>query len=123
MPKNWQAVKARWVRRIGDAEHDEALNRKVSPRFDNQSLHIAFLVAQGANDPRVNIRQVDAMVATLRRRGASVDYLVYPNEGHGLTRPENNMDFYGRVEVFLAKTLGGRAEPQSPQPGARVEVR
>ena len=131
MPKNWQAVKGRWVRRIGDPEHDEELNKKLSPQFDGtEPLQTSFLIAQGANDPRVNMRHADAIVAKLRERGAPVDYVVYLNEGHGLARPENNLDFYTRVEAFFAKTLGGRAEPAStPTAGeegaqeVQVEVR
>ena len=123
MPKNWQATKARWVRRLGDAEHDEALNRKVSPQFDTESLQTSFLIAQGANDPRVNMRHADGMVARLRDNGAPVEYIVYLDEGHGLARPENNIDFYGRVEAFLARTLGGRAEPVAQETAADVEVR
>jgi dipeptidyl aminopeptidase/acylaminoacyl peptidase len=120
MPKNWQATKARWIRRIGDAEHDETLNRKLSPQFDTESVQTTFLIAQGANDPRVNMRHADSIVAKLRDKGASVDYVVYLDEGHGFARPESNLDFYGRVEAFLAKTLGGRAEPVAKGTGADV---
>jgi len=123
MPKNWQATKARWVRRIGDAEHDEALNRKISPQFDTEPLQASFLIAQGANDPRINMRHADGIVAKLRDKGASVEYVVYLDEGHGLARPDSNMDFYGRVEAFFAKTLGGRAEPTAKEDAADVEVR
>jgi dipeptidyl aminopeptidase/acylaminoacyl peptidase len=123
MPKNWQATKARWVRRIGDAEHDEELNRKLSPQFDTESLQTSFLIAQGANDPRVNMRHSDSIVTRLRDKGASVEYVVYLDEGHGLARPESNIDFYGRVEAFFARTLGGKAEPVGKETGADVEVR
>ncbi|HEY0341489.1 MAG TPA: prolyl oligopeptidase family serine peptidase, partial [Steroidobacteraceae bacterium] len=123
MPKSWLAIKARWVRRIGDVEHDEALNRKLSPQFAGPQARASFLIAQGANDPRVNPRHSESMVAKLRAQGATVDYLLYLDEGHGFSRPENNLDFYGRLEEFLARTLGGRAQPATPQPGARVEIR
>jgi hypothetical protein len=36
---------------------------------------------------------------------------VFPDEGHGFARPENNMAFNAATENFLAKYLGGRAEP------------
>ena len=39
-----------------------------------------------------------------------MEYVLYPDEGHGFARPENKIDFQGRVEQFLAKHLGGRAE-------------
>ena len=49
-------------------------------------------------------------------------YLVYTDEGHGFVRPKNNLDFYGRVEGFLAAVLGGRAEPGREVAGAHVEI-
>ena len=38
-------------------------------------------------------------------------YILFPDEGHGFARPENNIAFYAASEAFLAKCLGGRAEP------------
>lgn len=122
IPPNWGAVKMRWVRRIGDAEHDEALNRHISPRFEHEPIQGSFLVAQGANDVRVKRAISDKFVAMLRKRGAKVTYIVYRDEGHGFARTDNNLDFYGRVEEFLARRLGGRAQPWRAHPGAQVEV-
>ena len=39
-----------------------------------------------------------------------VEYVVYPDEGHGFARPENRLDFYGKSEKFINKYLGGRVE-------------
>lgn len=122
-PPNWAAVKARWVRRIGDAEHDPNLNRLLSPRFEDKPISGRLFVAQGANDVRVSPKLANDFVERLRKRGASVTYVVYTDEGHSFVRPENNLDFFGRVEEFLAQRLGGRAEPWQAQPGARVEIK
>ena len=46
-------------------------------------------------------------------KGMPVKYVVFPDEGHGFARPENRMRFYAVAEEFLAKHLGGRAEPPS----------
>ena len=53
----------------------------------------------------------DQIVEAMRKNKKPVEYLVYADEGHGFARPENRMHFYSRVEQFLAKYLGGRAEP------------
>jgi hypothetical protein len=37
--------------------------------------------------------------------------VLYPDEGHGFARPENRLHFFAVTEQFLAKHLGGRAEP------------
>lgn len=44
-------------------------------------------------------------------KGIPVEYVLYPDEGHGFARPVNRIDFNARAEAFLAKHLGGRAEP------------
>lgn len=63
------------------------------------------------------------MVKALRAARREVVYVVYPDEGHGFYRPENNLDFYGRVEEFLAKHLGSRAEPWHEVKGSTAQVR
>ncbi len=40
-----------------------------------------------------------------------VTYVLYPDEGHGFRRPENNKSFNAVTEAFLAEHLGGRFEP------------
>lgn len=123
MPAGWGAVKTRWIRRMGDVEHDTELNRKLSPLFHVDVIRTPLLIGQGANDPRVNIENSNRIVAALREKKIPVTYIVYPDEGHGFVRPENNLDFNGRVEEFLAKYLGGRAEPWKKIEGATAQVR
>ena len=38
-------------------------------------------------------------------------YVLFPDEGHGFARPENNLAFNAVTEAFLAECLGGRVEP------------
>ena len=122
-PKYWSNIMVRWRRRGGDFDHDEKLNREVSPLYHVDRIKAPLLIGQGQNDPRVTIENVNGMVAALRKAKREVTYVVYPDEGHGFARPENNRDFYGRVEEFLAKHLGGRPEPWQKIEGATAEVR
>ena len=108
-PSYWSIVMPRWRRRGGDFDHDEELNRKVSPLYHVDKIRAPLLIGQGKNDPRVAI----AMVAALRKAKREVVF----------ERPENNFDFYGRVEEFLAKHLGGRAEPWKKIADATAEAR
>jgi dipeptidyl aminopeptidase/acylaminoacyl peptidase len=41
----------------------------------------------------------------LAKHGAPVEWVVYPDEGHGFLREANRFDFYGRVARFLARHL------------------
>jgi len=122
-PSYWSNISNRWRRRAGDADHDEKWNRTISPLYHVDKIRSPLLVAQGENDPRVTIANTNMMVDALRKAKRDVLYVVYPDEGHGLARPENQIDFYGRVEEFLAKHLGGRAEPWKKIDGATAEVR
>jgi dipeptidyl aminopeptidase/acylaminoacyl peptidase len=59
----------------------------------------------------------DQIVEAMRRNNKEVQYVVYPDEGHGFARPENRLHFFAVAEEFLAKHLGGRAEPIGEIPG------
>jgi dipeptidyl aminopeptidase/acylaminoacyl peptidase len=122
-PTYWDGILARWRRRVGDVEHDDAFNRERSPIYHVDAIRSPLLVGQGKNDPRVKLATADAMVKALRDAGREVTYVVYPDEGHGFARPENQLDFFGRVEEFLAKHLGGRAESWAKMDGATAELK
>ena len=46
-----------------------------------------------------------------RPNGIDYEYLLFPDEGHGFAKPENRLRFYAAAEAFLARHLGGRAQP------------
>ncbi|MBK7859102.1 MAG: S9 family peptidase [Archangiaceae bacterium] len=115
VPPYWAAMKGQFSRRVGDLDTDAELLRKASPLFAAERIKIPLLIAQGANDPRVRQSESEQVVAALEKAGLPVTYVLYPDEGHGLARPENRTDYYARVEQFLAASLGGRVEPLPPQ--------
>ena len=47
----------------------------------------------------------------MQAKNLPVTYVLYPDEGHGFAKPENNIAFQAVAEAFLAEHLGGRAEP------------
>ncbi len=121
IPPYWAPMKKRMLLQVGDVENDEAFNKKISPLFHADNIRVPLIVAQGANDPRVNIREADQIVKAMRDKGLPVTYVVYTDEGHGFARPNNRLDFYGRVDEFLAKHLGGRSEPWQKVEGSSAE--
>ena len=122
-PPYWAPRRRRWLNRIGNVIEDDALNRRISPLHHADQIRAPLLIGHGANDPRVKIAESDTLVRVLRAHGVPVTYVVYPDEGHGFGRPENNQDFWGRVEEFLAARLGGRAEPWREVKGATAVLR
>jgi dipeptidyl aminopeptidase/acylaminoacyl peptidase len=93
---------------------DENFLASRSPLFKADQIKAPLLIGQGKNDPRVNINESDQIVAAMKKNNKPVEYIVFPDEGHGFARPQNNMAFNAASEGFLAKTLGGRVEPPSP---------
>ena len=71
---------------------------------------------------RVKQSESDQIYEAMKAKGIPVDYLVYTDEGHGFARPPNSLDFYSRVDQFLAKLLGGQAEPLLHMKGSSVQV-
>ena len=110
-PPYWKPLMALFAYRVGDVETEEEFLQSRSPLFLADRIRRPLLIGQGANDPRVKQAESDQIVAAARQAGLPVEYLVYDDEGHGLARPENRMHFFARAEQFLARHLGGRAEP------------
>ena len=105
--------KGNFYRRIGNLETEEEFLKSRSPFFRASTIKAPLLIFQGANDPRVPQTESDQIVDAIRQNGGQVDYVVFPEEGHGFARPENNLKVWATIEQFLAKHLGGRAEPPS----------
>lgn len=110
---------------LGDPKTEEGrqLLRARSPiNFAHQTKG-RMLIVQGDNDVRVPTRESEQVVAEMDKHGVKVTYLLYPDEGHGLLRKENERSFFAITEVFLGECLGGRYAPLAGQiEGASVQV-
>lgn len=65
------------------------------------------MVLQGANDPRVLKIESDEVVAAVKKNNVPVEYIVFPDEGHGFVKKENEIKGYGQILQFLDKYLKG----------------
>jgi dipeptidyl aminopeptidase/acylaminoacyl peptidase len=111
IPPYWAPVVASFHRRVGDPAKDAEFMWSRSPLSRVSDIRIPLLIGQGANDPRVKQAEAEQIVAALKQAGIEHEYMLFPDEGHGLAKPENRLEFYAAVERFLARHLGGRAEP------------
>jgi dipeptidyl aminopeptidase/acylaminoacyl peptidase len=111
IPPYWEPLKKIFTVRVGDPDTEPDFLQSRSPLFKADQIKSPLLIAQGANDPRVKQAESEQIVAALRERGKTVEYLLFEDEGHGFARPENRLKFYGAAEKFLAEHLGGRYEP------------
>ncbi len=110
IPPYWEAGRKIMYARMADlgTAEGKAWLKERSPLHAAAKIRTPLLVAQGANDPRVNRAEAEQIVIALRDRGFPVEYILAPDEGHGFARPVNNMALFMASEKFLAKHLDGR---------------
>ncbi len=121
IPSYWGPLRNDMLKKIGDVDADEEFNRKISPLYHVDKIQSPLLIGQGANDPRVKQAEADQIAFAMKKKGIPVEYVLYPDEGHGFARPDNRIDFNGRAEKFLAEHLGGRAEAFDGVEGATAQ--
>jgi dipeptidyl aminopeptidase/acylaminoacyl peptidase len=111
-PPYWMPMMSLMKNRVGDWESEpgRAFLNSRSPLFKANEIRRPLLIGQGAKDPRVKQAESDQIVSALKARNIPVTYMLYPEEGHGFDRPENNLAFFAVTEVFLANHLGGQFE-------------
>ncbi|MBX3354204.1 MAG: S9 family peptidase [Phycisphaeraceae bacterium] len=110
IPPYWEPLIAMFETRVGALSEPDFLDT-ISPLTHVERIQRPLLIGQGANDPRVKVHESDQIVEAMKRHQLPVTYVVFPDEGHGFARPDNNMAFNAITEAFLAKHIGGRAEP------------
>jgi dipeptidyl aminopeptidase/acylaminoacyl peptidase len=64
-----------------------------------------LLVLQGDNDPRVPKEEAIQVVNLLKQDGKIVEAHYYPNEGHGFSKRENQIDSIRRTVDWFDKYL------------------
>ncbi len=101
IPPYWEPMLEMMYEMVGDVEKDSTMLREVSPVFHVDKIKAPLFIAQGANDPRVNVDESDQMVKAMKEKGIDVEYLVKKDEGHGFRNEENRFEFYRAMEKFL----------------------
>jgi dipeptidyl aminopeptidase/acylaminoacyl peptidase len=89
-----------------DDDADRQFFQELSPVTHVANVRAPLLVVHGANDPRDPVTESDQFVRAVRERGGDVEYLRFPDEGHGIRRLSNRIIAYRRIARFLERTLG-----------------
>lgn len=95
------------VSEYGDPEKDRDFLKEYSPINHVDKIKAPLLIIQGANDPRVPKSESDQIVQQIRNRNGVVEYLVFDDEGHGLTKLPNRIKAYRAITDFLTKYVNG----------------
>lgn len=89
----------------GRLDKDIDFLRRISPIRKIDKIKTPLFVISGRNDPRVPYTEGEQMVDALKKRGAVVQYKLYDDEGHGISKLKNRLDLYPQVADFLDKYM------------------
>jgi dipeptidyl aminopeptidase/acylaminoacyl peptidase len=105
IPPYWESIRKALYEEIGDPVRDRDFLIATSPLFHAREIRKPLIVIQGANDPRVIKAESDDIVEAVKKNGVPVEYVVFPDEGHGFSKPKNNMEANRKIVEFLDKHL------------------
>jgi dipeptidyl aminopeptidase/acylaminoacyl peptidase len=112
IPPWWGAQRISLFDELGDPAKEKERLTRISPLFHADKITKPMLVIQGANDPRVLQIESDEIVAGARKNNVPVEYIVFPDEGHGFLRKENRITASNAYLAFLNQHLKGIAPPE-----------
>lgn len=107
IPPWWESFKEALYDEMGDPATDAERHRRISPLFHADNIEKPLLVVQGANDPRVLQVESDELVAAVQANEVPVEYVVFPDEGHGFLKRENRIAASEAYVQFLETYLRG----------------
>ena len=111
IPPYWESFKNALYEEIGDPNTADTVRLKqFSPLLHASNITKPLMVLQGANDPRVLKIESDEVVESVKKKGVPVEYIVFPDEGHGFIKKENEIKGYGQILQFLDKHLKGEKQ-------------
>lgn len=114
IPPYWASLYKSLIKKMGGDSKTTAgkkFLRSRSPFYSADKIRKPLLVIHGANDSRVKRNESDQIVKELRRKGIPVTYIIFPDEGHEITKSANKLAMAGFIEDFLHQCLGGQLEP------------
>ncbi len=89
----------------GMLDKDIDFLRSISPLAKADRIKCPLFVIQGKNDPRVPYTEAEQIVKAVKDKGGIVQYKLYNDEGHGISKLKNRLDLYPQVADFLDKYM------------------
>ena len=107
IPPWWTSFRDALYAELGDPAKDSVMLYNKSPLFHAKKITKPFIVLQGSNDPRVLQIESDEIVAAAKANNIPVEYVVFPDEGHGFLKKENNIKTSQEILKFVDIHLKG----------------
>ena len=105
IPPWWESFREALYDEMGDPATDAERHRAISPLYHAENITKPLLVVQGANDPRVLQVESDELVEAVRANDVPVEYVLFPDEGHGFRKRENRIAASAAYVDFLDEHL------------------
>jgi dipeptidyl aminopeptidase/acylaminoacyl peptidase len=111
IPPYWESFRKALYEEMGDPFTKDSIRLKnISPLYNYQKINKPLMVLQGANDVRVLPVESDEIVKGVKKNGVPVEYVVFPDEGHGFVKKENQITAAKKTLEFLDKYLKPKQE-------------
>ncbi|MDL5046791.1 prolyl oligopeptidase family serine peptidase [Oscillatoria amoena NRMC-F 0135] len=108
IPPWWTSFRDALYTEMGDPVKDSVALYNKSPLFHANKITKPFIVLQGSNDPRVLQVESDEIVEAAKANNVQVEYVIFPDEGHGWVKKENQIKSAESILLFLDKYLKGQ---------------
>ncbi len=89
----------------GDPRTQVDLLRRLSPIHQIERVRAPTIVLHGANDTNVPVVEAEQVVNSLKKRGVPVEYILFPDEGHGFRKTPNRIRANIAVVQWFEKYL------------------
>jgi dipeptidyl aminopeptidase/acylaminoacyl peptidase len=104
----YSGYKSYFYEMVGNPDTDADMLRSRSPLFAVDRIRAPLLIMQGGRDPFTPNADAERIAAALKKNAVPCEYVYFPDEGRGISKPQNRLKFGEIAERFLAKYLGDR---------------
>ena len=91
----------------GDPDKEADMLRRLSPLTRIDRVKAPTIVLHGANDTNVPVIEAEQVVENLKKRNVPVEYVLFPDEGHGWRKTPNRIRSTVSIVKFFEKYLKG----------------
>ena len=93
------------TKEYGDPATEAEMLRNLSPIHKVDRVKTPLIVLHGANDTNVPVVEAEQVVASLKQRGIPVEYVLFPDEGHGWRKTANRVRSTVEIVKFFQERL------------------
>ena len=99
-----------WMAAISTIEYGDPVTQKdllksLSPIHMVDQVRAPTIVLHGANDTNVPVVEAEQVVENLKKRGVPVEYILFPDEGHGFRKTINRIRSTSSIVNWFVKFL------------------